>query len=908
MNLKKKFVIGAASVALVAGMGGVAAPAAVADTNRLPGYATELGRFGGIDRIQTALAIADHEFGHRAANKPGVLYIASAADANMVDAASAGMLQDGPIAFVYGNSYVASAVGKHFADDELVGYSDIKKIIAIGGEGAVSDAAMKAVGEQMGVKSFDRLGGKDRFETSVAIASRIYNHALQSTDAYLDRAGRHIVSNGTNLNVMYLANGANEHVVDSMVAGTLDNGPVVLVNADGTIPEVVAEFIKKTLPLQFAALGGAPTVSDKTVQDAWLIKALANKWDTSSSIPQLKVKQETLKDLVDGRGDKTQRPTGDKNFMGLRNVVREAGNLQTAWNGQYGEAVAKLSQITKVMAAPNNRTGVETALAGVTPLNYPDPSAPYHPDNASTTTTQYAENVATALRALFGEAVLDSSGKIDPAKIEKYIDVEPYNTVPADMNKDHWKVVGFDYKGLLGSKSFQNAYVAPAEKALTDQWKAAMDGTVVALGNPVAKASQNTPAAAEAATDYTSNTADPTSGSPKRALNVPMAAVKDVAEWVTAQQQQWLKDTEAELADVSGRLAGELDKIAPKTELRLGGKDRFETAQLIANQYGNLYGGVVGKDGHFTEAYVANGTRLPDSLTAGQLSHGPILLVRAEGDLPEFTVTVAKKLRSWTNAYQLTAIAIGETGVLPDEQFKKVADLINGGKGLPEVGRDADSAGSYTPATVNSAGTSAATATFHKDTKVVLTNLKPVIGDHSILPTGVTVKVANNGDVTWTPASAHPWAAASNGNYHAVVDWKDSEGNVRYQAIAGLEINITTATASATPTLGTVTGSPINSATGTASVPVTGAKGAPAVYTCAIDKESIDAATSGKVNFAVAWDASANACKVTASDASHVGAVNGTIKVTVNVDEDGAGTAKTVSAGADENVTVSIAS
>ena len=669
MNLKKKFVIGAASVALVAGMGGVAAPAAVADTNRLPGYATELGRFGGIDRIQTALAIADHEFGTRTANKPSVLYVASAADGNMVDAASAGMLQDGPIAFVYGNSYVASAVGKHFADDELQGYSDIKKIIAIGGEGAVSDAALKAVGEQMGVKSFDRLGGKDRFETSVAIASRIYNHALKSTDAYMDRGGSAIVSNGTNLNVMYLANGANEHVVDSMVAGTLDNGPVVLVNADGTIPEVVAEFIKKTLPLQFAALGGAPTVSDKTVQDAWLIKALANKWETSSNIPQLKVKQETLKDMVDGKGDKTQRPTGDDNFMGLRNVVREAGNLQTAWNGQYGEAVAKLSQISKA-ATKNTRADVEAALKGATMIDYP--TAAYNAD-AGTDPTKFAANVATALRALFGEAVLDGSGKIDPTKIEKYIDVEPYTT--SGSNKDDWKVVGFNYKALLGSKSFQNAYVDPAEKALTNQWKAAMDGTVVALGDPVAKASQNTPTAAEAAGDYTSNTAGA-----HRAKAVPMAAVKDVAEWVTVQQQQWLKDTEAELANVSGRLAGELDKIAPKTELRLGGADRFETAQLIANQYGKLYGTVFNDKLNnvvMTEAYVANGTRLPDSLAGGQLSHGPIMLVRDSTDIPAFTKDVATHLQCWNRGGNIGVAALGGKGVVSDETLKAVISLIN---------------------------------------------------------------------------------------------------------------------------------------------------------------------------------------------------------------------------------------
>ena len=54
MNLKKKFVIGAASVALVAGMGGVAAPAAVAAPS-LPGSIMKLERLGGLDRVQTSL-------------------------------------------------------------------------------------------------------------------------------------------------------------------------------------------------------------------------------------------------------------------------------------------------------------------------------------------------------------------------------------------------------------------------------------------------------------------------------------------------------------------------------------------------------------------------------------------------------------------------------------------------------------------------------------------------------------------------------------------------------------------------------------------------------------------------------------------------------------------------------------
>ena len=64
MNLKKKFVIGAASVALVAGMGGVAAPAAVAAPS-LPGSISVLGRLAGMDRVSTSLEVAAHEFGKR---------------------------------------------------------------------------------------------------------------------------------------------------------------------------------------------------------------------------------------------------------------------------------------------------------------------------------------------------------------------------------------------------------------------------------------------------------------------------------------------------------------------------------------------------------------------------------------------------------------------------------------------------------------------------------------------------------------------------------------------------------------------------------------------------------------------------------------------------------------------------
>ena len=59
MNLKKKFVIGAASLALVAGMGVAPAMAAVGDDIVLPGGQT-FSRLSGESRFETAKEIAKH--------------------------------------------------------------------------------------------------------------------------------------------------------------------------------------------------------------------------------------------------------------------------------------------------------------------------------------------------------------------------------------------------------------------------------------------------------------------------------------------------------------------------------------------------------------------------------------------------------------------------------------------------------------------------------------------------------------------------------------------------------------------------------------------------------------------------------------------------------------------------------
>ena len=650
MNLKKKFVIGAASVALVAGMGGVAAPAAVAvdGTLTLPGYAKSLTRLAGLDRVQTSLAVADKQFGkgmHNSVNRPTRLYIASAADGNMVDAASAGMLQDGPIVFVYGSSYVSTAVGEHVKNFEkntgYNGYANISEVVAIGGDGAVSDAALKNVAGALKVSKTSRLGGKDRYETSVAIADYIYGQAQKAVkgDGYRDRNGGLIINAATtNLNVVYIANGADTHVVDSMVSGTLDNGPVLLATPDGKIPEPVAEFIKKTLPEQFAALGGAPTVPDSTIQEAWLIKALANKWDTSYSVPDLKKKVDDLQRIVNGNGDSAKYSALD--FKGMERSYQDSVNIYNAWHGEYTK---NTNAVNSKYFAQDNHSKVALTDAAAALL---DPTtAP-----------------GQAFLALYG------TNEWVQKDIEGYFDTWTEDGVKYARSFDFDRFT----KDKLGSD-----FIDPATDALNKVWTGIQaDFSALQTNNAgaafVAMASQDFP-----------DLAIPTSGTRSVNLKVPMAAVNFVADYARSAVETLLKNKKAELASTSQSLRNELDKIAPKTELRLGGADRFETAQLIANQFAKTYGRVMTNGGavDFNEAYIASGYRMADSLAAGQLAMGPILLVKGtekDGkELPEFTQNVAKNLMCWTRQATIDVYGIGGEGVLADSALEATIALID---------------------------------------------------------------------------------------------------------------------------------------------------------------------------------------------------------------------------------------
>ena len=641
MNLKKKFVVGAASVALIASMGGVAAPAAFA-TPSLPGSLTLLDRLAGADRVATSLEVAKHEWAGRPDNGRGVkaerVYIASGDDSHLVDMAGAGMLVDGPIVFVTNNVYVGTAVGQ-----ALEKFGGLKEVVPIGGTTAIADSVAKAVSDEItGAKVGTRLAGEDRYATSAAIANYIYQASLDSENDWYGPVA------GGNFTCLNFANGADAHLVDAMVAGTLDNCPTVLSKPDGSIPESVAEVIKKTLPLQFNALGGTAAVPDSTIQDAWIIKTLGNKWETSYEIPNIVKTLNGLNWLVDGCGDGTILPSDNacNGFMGLIKMVKFADQQATSWEQ---EVKSLKNDIANIFKDASWKLPAPAVQAQIRPI----------------------------LENIYGKAVMDQFAMAPTADMTF-----------VKQNKGTETYAGVDYDAIEATTVYKRVAKA-AKDDLETLWRGLKQdadmGTGEGLTDRVAQLSQLNPAAGAVAQTSLADVANPS-----------LAAVAAMARYTHATDKKWLDSSKAQQAELLGKLRVERDKIAIKSEWRLGGADRFETAQLIANAWAaGGYGSYV--DHQYREVYIANGHRLADNLAAGQLTQGPILLVRGNetkaADLPEFTQKVAKNLQCWNRARNaLSAYGVGGTAVLADSALGAVVNQVNTSSLCPGGNPDPNSA------------------------------------------------------------------------------------------------------------------------------------------------------------------------------------------------------------------------
>lgn len=213
----------------------------------------------GADRVGTSIEIARHAFpqGSR------TVYLANAV--NTADALAGGSLTDGPIVLVSAKRDAQAAVANYVREAKAT------KVVALGGPGAVSNAALNAAA---GGVATERIGGGDRVETSALIA----RHAAETRPA----------------SAVFLAEMSQG--IDALAAGSLTAGPVILVPTNGKLPAVVTQTIAAINPAKVVALGGPGAVSNRILSQASAGRASerifgADRYETAREISKYQFPQ-----------------------------------------------------------------------------------------------------------------------------------------------------------------------------------------------------------------------------------------------------------------------------------------------------------------------------------------------------------------------------------------------------------------------------------------------------------------------------------------------------------------------------------------------------------------------------------------------------------------------------------------
>lgn len=189
-------------------------------------------QLAGADRVETSIAIATHAFPQGAET----VYVARAD--NTADALAGGALTDGPIVLVSRNAAAVSKVAGYIANTRA------RRVVALGGENAVPNDTLKTVA---GSAAISRLAGADRAATAAIIAQSV-------------------VKANPKMDTVYLAE--QNHGIDALAAGSLIDGPVLLVPSRGQLPAPVKTAIAEINPKRVIALGGDIAVSPEILSQA----------------------------------------------------------------------------------------------------------------------------------------------------------------------------------------------------------------------------------------------------------------------------------------------------------------------------------------------------------------------------------------------------------------------------------------------------------------------------------------------------------------------------------------------------------------------------------------------------------------------------------------------------------------
>ena len=725
MNLKKKFVIGAASLALVAGMGVAPAMAVPSPGEKivLPG-GQSFDRVAGAERVETSLKVAMKAAKDTPAKARKVYLVNYKA---MVDAASSGILNDGVVVLVPADKAGQIVVGHQIK--KLIG-QNVQEFTAVGGTSVVPNAWIDNVvaGYDNGVPTISRLGGADRYATNIEIIKKVKE------------------SPNTNWAHNYFAQG--NVVVDALTAGAVTDGPIILVPPAGDVPQGTVDYYQKNLDGKgVIVLGGTGALSDDQVNKVTGGKEEINPWKYNTTIDSLKADVQTAAAKYYGQGawqhmDKDVLDVPNNKYFGLGKVA-VAGTSANENDINIKDEIADAKKDKAFKGWKNANSEVAANLAKI--MGKADGSE-------ANTVNKLKKAMNDALDALVGaqgaapaNVAAGQSGFLSAFKAYYGFDAQKL-------------VVNGNGSVTLGGFTTTGDVVTGYDFAAADkkaQQIAESKDNLLKIG-----AEQFTYADAvgyEAANfaSFDTNAAS----SPVSAAAMGIAAPKKAAE-VKAQANKCykaLKDA------VNAYNAGPLPKVITSTgtHQRLAGADRYETAALLsyyltAGPSGMNNGQLSGQG----RVYVASGNdaNIVDAMVAGQLEKGPILLLPSTGNPSDNVLAEFKRLGMTQGHTMKEGFTIGGTNAVSDDTLKAaVKSFAEGLKDQPESAPAAPAASATPVCNATLATTSKAysvtctTPSGSASSPATLTYKWEKVTSAGI--TGFSADTAANGTVTGTAAN-----------------------------------------------------------------------------------------------------------------------------------------------------------
>ena len=697
MNLKKKFVIGAASLALVAGMGGIPAMGAPIPLVGGGSYDPATHRVAGADRVATSIAAAKARATNVGTALNAVTNLYLVGHSAQVDAATAGQIEDANGVVVYAPSDTSADSMKLLALKVKDVFPGITTVKAIGGTGVISDQALAdfKAGYGAGLTTTGRIGGKDRYATAVALAKdTTFSGATANTK-------------------VYLANGVN--FVDALGAGAVEAGAaLLLINPTGDInPALQKYYDSLNIPTPVASnvivLGGegaVPTaqvdklmgVSSATVPSkGW--EAAAMKADAIKNIQKTAILYKGQKAWEDGDGDGTYNEGLDDDFSpnGAASAVTPTGEDPALVNDEAIKGSMKAADSAKAFmgykpavdsfttlndyVAKNVKMGklaIENTIvadAGASDVTALDGAT----EGAVATS---ADKILVAFKQLYGFSAKVNASK-ERASFPYFTFKDATPATPDDESDDIITGIDFAKADAVADKGDKVACLTAGGATCTDG-AGKTQTTTPAQNNATLKqlakdTETQTPTALASTvpTAKTDNAINYVALAPLVAAN--LKAAEDLAAKAKADYTSAVKTYQA--------IENAINGIKTGTFTRVQGANRYETNAAL-NWY--LYFSdpafrnmVVGNP----LAYVASGddAHLADSVVGGQVTGikaganpqygGPIFLVPSTGTVNSDVTAVMAALgkRAADKVEPNNVWAIGGTGAVADNVLSTVA-------------------------------------------------------------------------------------------------------------------------------------------------------------------------------------------------------------------------------------------